>query len=395
VTDYIFLFVIFLTIIAAFLRADFTLTVIYLLLIVYAAGRWWSKRGLEAIRVARLLNNRAFLGEKIPVSLEVKNSGLLPIPWIKFQESTPVELNISGLVHQVVSLAPHETVKVQYQLEGRKRGYYDVGPVFVTSGDIFGIGGDVQRSFASEHLIVYPKIVPLTKVKLPSRSPMGTLRHNQPVFEDPSRVMGKRDYVAGDSLRRVDWKSSATAGRLQVKLFEPSIALETAIFLNLNSAEYDMRFRLDSTELGIVIAASLANWITGQRQAVGLAVNGIDPLDVDGIPNLIPPRRGRAHLMRVLDLLARVQSGETAPFVQTLRQGSVHLPWGTTLIAITSHFDEEVFDSLFQARRAGLNIVLISSGSFAGVQDVRQRAEYFGFPFYQILREKDLDMWRQ
>jgi hypothetical protein len=106
-------------------------------------------------------------------------------------------------------------------------------------------------------------------VRLPSRSPIGTLRHTQPIFEDPSRVRGKRDYTTGDSLRRVDWKATATTGRLQVKQFEPSIALETALFLNLNADEYLQRTRLDATELAIVIAARSP---TDRRQtpAVGL-----------------------------------------------------------------------------------------------------------------------------
>ncbi len=166
-----------------------------------------------------------------------------------------------------------------------------IGPLSLYSGDLLGVSGDLQRSQPPDHLTVYPKIVPLTSVKLPSRSPMGTLRHTQPVFEDPSRVRGKRDYVSGDSLRRVDWKATAAAGRLQVRLFEPSIALETAIFLNLNNAEYDSRAPFMATELAIVVAASLANWVVAQRQAVGLFSNGIDPLQDDQLPQSIPPRR--------------------------------------------------------------------------------------------------------
>ena len=101
------------------------------------------------------------------------------------------------------------------------------------SGDVFGLTGGETRRLQSDSLTVYPKIVPLTRVVLPTQSPMGTLRHHQPIFEDPSRIFGKREYVSGDSLRRVDWKSTASTGHLQVKLFEPSIALETVIFLDL------------------------------------------------------------------------------------------------------------------------------------------------------------------
>ncbi len=122
---------------------------------------------------------------------------------------------------------------------------------------------------------------------------MGTLRHHQPIFEDPSRIFGKRPYVSGDSLRRVDWKATASTGQLQVKLFEPSIALETEIFLDLNTEAYEFHSRASATELAIVVTASLANWVVRARQSVGLVTNGLDPLAQDGLPPRLLPA-GRA-----------------------------------------------------------------------------------------------------
>jgi uncharacterized protein (DUF58 family) len=394
-SEYIIIFLIVLAIIAAILRADFVLILIYILLGVYTVGRWWSQRALKAVSVSRTFNHRAFLGEKVQVFLEIANSGRLPVVWLQLHESLPTALSLAGSFQQVVSLGPGERMKFEYLLMGRKRGYYDVGPLKLYSGDIFGLSAERERLMQGDHLIVYPKIIPLTKVSLPSHSPLGTLRHKQPIFEDPTRVLGKRDYVAGDSLRRVDWKATATTGRMQVKIFEPSIALETAIFLNLNVSEYSYRTRFDVTELGIIVAASLANWVTGMRQSIGLNTNGIDPLQEDAYSQPVPPRHGRAHLMRILDVLARIQAAETFPFVQLLHQQVVHLSWGTTLIVITPQIDDDLFDALFQARRAGLNAILVPCGPVAGLSELRQRAKYFGFPLFHILRERDLDIWRQ
>lgn len=399
--DYILFFIMILAFIAIFLRADFILTLIYLFVAVLAVGRWWSRRAIHSLSARREYTRRAFWGEKVPVSLVVKNSGWLPVVWLQIHESLPVELTVPGFFRHVVSLGAGSEAQFHYLLEGRKRGYYQLGPLAMQSGDIFGITEKFSFTLPADSLIVYPKIVPLVKVKLPSRSPLGTLRHHQPIFEDPTRVLGKRDYVAGDSLRRMDWKATAASGRLQVKLFEPSIAMETAILLNLNTSEYDHRNRYDATELGIVVAASLANWVIGLRQAAGLATNGLDPFRRDEAGSdahwvqPVPIRRGRGHLMRILDVLARVQPGMSYPFVLLLQRQVVHLPWGTTLLLITSNLNESLFDGLFQAQRAGLNVVLLPCGTVAGFEQIRRRAEYFGFPIYQILDERDLDIWRQ
>jgi uncharacterized protein (DUF58 family) len=388
-------FLILLAFVAVILRADFVLTLIYLFVGAFAMAHWWSRRALHSVSYTREFSQRAFLGEKMEVSLEVYNHSLLPVAWLQLRENLPPELAISSVFERVISLGPGARITFNYQLEGRKRGYYQIGPLSVYSGDVFGVAGDLQLIYPADYLTVYPKIVPLTKVKLPSRSPMGTLRHTQPIFEDPNRVRGKRDYVSGDSLRRVDWKATAAAGRLQVRLFEPSISLETAIFLNLNTAEYDRHGRYVATELAIVVAASLASWVIGQRQAVGLLSNGIDPLQADQQPQSLPPRRGRGHLMRILEVLARLQAAETYPLVELLQREVVNLSWGTTLLLITSNLDEALYDGLFQAHRRGLDIVLLPCGPVPEVKVAQGRAGYFGFGFYQIFTEKDLDLWRR
>jgi uncharacterized protein (DUF58 family) len=395
-SDYWVPFLLVLAVIAALLRADFVLTIIYLLLGVWIFGRFWSRRALDAIQVRRIFTPRAFLGERIPIRLELHNNGLLPAVWLQFNESLPVELRIGDpAFRRVISLGSQVRLNLEYTLEGHKRGYYAIGPLMLYSGDVFGIAGGESRRLQSDYLTIYPKIVPLTRVVLPTLSPMGTLRHHQPIFEDPSRILGKREYVSGDSLRRVDWKATATTGHMQVKLFEPSIALETEIFLDLNSEAYEFHSRASATELAIVVAASLANWVVRARQSVGLVTNGKDPLGQDGLPPRLLPRRGRSNLMRILEVLARVQAGQTADIKSLIRRESAHLSWGATLIVITPKLDETFFDVLFQARRSGFEIILIPCGPTPGLQRARQIAATFGFPLVHILSEQDLDVWRQ
>lgn len=391
---YFFLFLMVLVVVAIATKESFVLTLLYLLVGTFLLGRWWGRGALKAVSIQRNYLGHAFLGEKVRVSLRLRNTGWLPLAWLRVRESLPVELFSSGPYQRVVTASPKSEMSLEYWLDCRKRGYYPLGPLDLFSGDVLGVGGTHWRSEPVEFITVYPKIIPLRQVKLPSQAPLGTLRHNQPVFEDPSRVWGKRDYIAGDSLRRVDWKSSANAGRLQVKLFEPSIALETAIFLNLNAKDYEMRTRYDVPELAIVVAASLASWVIGVRQAVGLVTNGVDPL-LGAAPPPMPPRRGRGHLLRLLETLARVQVEETFPLADLLQRESHSLAWGTTLIVITNRIDEDLFDGLFGARRAGLNAFLIQCGPTINFDQVRRRAGFFGFPVHQVLDERDLDIWRK
>ena len=381
---------------AALMRDDFALTLLYLLVGASIVGDQWGRRALAGVHVDRKITKRAFLGESVTVQIELSNTRWLPIPWLRIHEALPNELSHHGTVQQVITLGSRAKAGMMYVLHTRKRGYYPIGPLYFSSGDILGLGQrEYKREGAADYLTVYPKIVALKQIRLPASAPLGTLRHSEPLFEDPTRVWGKRNYVAGDSLRRVDWKSTAATGRMQTKLFEPSIALETVIFLDLNTDAYQRRTRIDATELAIVIAASIAKWIIDKKQTVGLFVNGEDPINPAGKAQYLPPRKGQASLMRILETLARVQRAPQSPLADSLRQQWVRLPWGTTILAITGQADKALLGEFYQARRSGLNVILILAGPVPETGKIKHSASFFGIPVIPITREQDMDMWRR
>jgi hypothetical protein len=91
-------------IVAVLVRDDFVFTVVYLLAGAYIAGRWWSRQALRGLSAQREFVNRAFFGEEIPVRLHVRNASLLPVVWLRLQESVPVELAPPNPMQQVISL---------------------------------------------------------------------------------------------------------------------------------------------------------------------------------------------------------------------------------------------------------------------------------------------------
>jgi len=107
------------------------------------------------------------------------------------------------------------------------------------------------------------------------------------------------------------------------------------------------------------------------------------------------PRKGRTHLMRILDVLARVQHAHESSFTNLLQQATLHLAWGTTLILITGQADEALYDELFRLRRAGYSIALILIGNVPEIGDAKMRGQQFGFAVYHFRNELDLDMWRK
>jgi uncharacterized protein (DUF58 family) len=374
---------------------SFVFTILYLVVGVVVIGRWWSTKALSSLVFQRFFNQRVFPKEEVVVRVKVENKGYLPLVWLRVRDLLPVEISPQRAVQEVVSLGPRGRAEIDYRLIARKRGYYRVGPIKITTGDLLGIGQDEREELTPQYLTVYPKVVPLHELGLPSHSPLGSLRYKEPIYEDPTRQTGKRDYVRGDSLRRIDWKASASVGRLQVKQFEPSIALETAIFLNMNIDEYFYRRRFDATELAIVTAASIASWVISKKQTVGVFTNGLDPLGKNEAAQPLKPHKGRAHLMRLLETLARLQTSQGTALARMLHEQRPHLSWGSTVVLITGQVEDDLFDEFFQAQRSGLDIVLILCGEVTGLIEVKRRAKRFGIPVYNIWSEQDLEVWQK
>ena len=148
-------------------------------------------------------------------------------------------------------------------------------------------------------------------------------------------------------------------------------------------------------ELAIVIAASIANWVVGKQQAAGLMVNGRDPLKSDGIPQYLPPRKGKSHLMRMLELMARVDTIQVSPLVEKIRHQRHFLTWGTTLIVITGSVEDALLDELYQAGRSGQSAILVLAGPVAYARETKNRASYYGIQTVSIPNERGFNIWRK
>lgn len=407
---------------AFLLQVDFIFYIVYICLGIYAWGRWVTPRILKGVHVTRQYNDHAFWGEQVPITITLRNVNRLGLPWLQVRESVAVDLMIRQSMNQVLNLRGRETVSLLYRVQARRRGYYKIGPMKLTTSDLFGLFPEQSKVLEAGYLTIYPQITPLSQLGLPSRLPFGTIGSKQRLFEDPARPMGVRDYRSGDSLRQINWKATAHTRNLLVRTHEPAISLETAVLLNLNLGDYIWTDPIGTVEWAIELAASLSAHLIQERQAIGLITNGIDPLseneqDFDEksgrllrrfIPtnsqntnqpaihsHVIPPRTGRPHLMKILEKLARIEADTTTSFTAWAPLACSRLTWGVTILAITPRGDEPTCHTLHRLVRAGYNPILIVTEPSAEFSLIRDRARRLGFSAFHITKTKDLDQWQQ
>jgi len=379
-------------ILASIVQADSVMTIFYMIIGTVVIGLWWNNRVIKKLKVTRIFDHYAFLNQEVKVQVEITNCTHLPIIWLGIHESLPVNLRSGAKFNQVISLPPKGQHRLNYPLYALKRGYYKIGPTSVTSGDILGITKASEISYPEDFLTIFPRIVNLEQLGLPSKSPFGTIKYNDPIFEDPSRNFGKRDYQTGDSLQRIDWKSTAASGGLQVKQFEASIALETYLILDLDQENYEIKKRYDTSEMAITIAASLANWSTKLKQPIGFSTNGIDPISKNQSPLPILPHKGNTHLKSILEILARIEMSQERPLDALFQSIHTKSSFGSTIVIITGAYPKSLLNQIIQAKKGGMNIVLILVGHVTNHSEAINHAKLFGFTCHYLLTTLDLQL---
>ena len=358
--------------------------VVLLGLVLSAAGltKLWSRLSLVGVSCQRLLSEqRVFPGEQIELRLRLVNRKLLPLPWIQMDDEIPLKFSSDiplaasnspgfGFLSKSAALLWYTGVSWKERLYCNRRGYYQLGPITLTSGDIFGFYPRSVNEPLVDHVIVYPKIFPIAYLGIPSLHPLGETTAERRIFEDPTRAIGVRDYSPGDSRRHIHWKVTARRQELQVKVFEPTTTLKVAIFIAIDSfkAKHGEVYGEDDFELGISTAASIASYLTEQRSAVGLFVNS--RLADSGEPVTLLPGSSTNQLVEILEALAKVTPSSSSPFEEFLQAERTTLPWGTTLVFILYKPSRLLTELLVGLKESGHKLLVLQIGDTEGSETV-------------------------
>jgi hypothetical protein len=279
---------------------------------------------------------RVVAGDSVAASLEVTNlaaARLLP---------TTLELPAGAALHRyaVPSLAPGAVHQESFTVRTQRRGVIAVGPATTRRGDPLALfSRDVQWTGVTE-ILVRPPMVPLGSLGA------GLLRDLEGVSTDAISQSdlafhALREYVPGDDLRHVHWRSSAKAmgsageNQLLVRQYVDTRRSHATIVVDDTVAAYP---DAEDFETAMSVAASVAvravlddfetSFVCGETASNGangnLALDAVCRADF-GSRGLIATARRAARLAPDTSLLLLI-SGSGTPYDRFLRAASVFAP---------------------------------------------------------------------
>src|SRR5438067_3444416 len=128
--------------------------------------------------------------------------------------------------------------------------------------------------------------------------------HRSPYHGFSVEFAQHREYTPGDEIRYLDWKVFGRSDRFYVKQFEEETNLKAYILLDTSDSMTYRSGALSKLEYGCIVAASLAQLMLQQRDAVGLG------LFSDQLRRYLPPRGLASHFTQ---MLAELEAPATAP----------------------------------------------------------------------------------
>ena len=301
------------------------------------------------LRVRRTLNPaRVHAGDLARVEVTATNIGDGRTPVLGLRD--PVAGTRGARLH-LVPLRHAERARAAYRLPTEHRGVVAVGPLTIEVADPFGLARHRRPGARRIELTVLPHVDPIgAPTGGGDRDPLGNVVQHRSVGRQGDEFYALREYVVGDDLRRVHWKSTARRDDLMVRQDEMPWQQRTTVVLDTRRSSH--------TEASLERAVSAAASVTtaAYRAQHHLRLLGSDGTDA-GLGNSI------GHVEAIMEYLATVEAtgqGSLRAVLEGLRRS----PQSGSLVAVLSRATKSELDALARLRRSfGSVVVVVTEGT--------------------------------
>ncbi|MFJ6674985.1 DUF58 domain-containing protein [Actinosynnema sp. NPDC091369] len=247
-------------------------------------------------------------------------------------EAVPVDIPL---------LAPGQRVKVEYPIPTHTRGLLRVGPLTLSRRGLAGLAhartvvGDVVE------VRVVPRVLPVRG--LPGGVRRGHVGADERVERGGTDLVGLREYVPGDDLRRLHWATSARTGTLMIREDADPARPHLAVVLDDHVGSYAEAGDLEDA---VEVAASLVTVAIAEGHPVRL-VSSSGAVDVE-----LPAGAVDADASVVLAALADLRAAEGLAASRTLPIRDLDV------VAVVCGARADLPALMLEAGRASVGVVL-------------------------------------
>ncbi|WP_052380596.1 DUF58 domain-containing protein [Paenibacillus camerounensis] len=298
---------------------------------------------------------RPVAGDSLTVEVQVSFATRLPLPWMIITDywggSWHRELLFPGF---------RRSFRYTYRLHRLPRGIYHLHGSRISWGDPAGLFTGESRLKGQETLKVLPRPLYIGTVRPESSRYTGEAMPKR--GRGSSEAADIRNYVAGDPLNRIHWKSSASRGTLQSRVPEREAAQMSCIVLANRAEEYEIpysslnpRSERNKSEPAFerAVSAAMGLMLSAERSSAYVQ------LFTGGWPEGMARHEGLGKIPgRVQELLTEIRPGGTRSLSRLLEDASQQWIPGMTVAVITGRLEEEAARTIARFLVQGVKLEL-------------------------------------
>ncbi len=306
--------------------------------------------------LARTLPSVLPMGVWSPVALSLENTSRRSIA-LRLFDHHPPEMAIEGLPVELV-LAPQTRTRIDYRLRPLARGRHRFEPAQIRMRSRLGLVERHAKTGPVQEVRAYPNFrasIGYELLALENRTGALGIRRR------PRRGEGLdfhqlREYRAGDSLRQIDWKSTARLGKTISREYQDERDQQILFLLDcgrrLRAKDGD-RSHFDAVLDAVLLTAHVA---MRQGDAVGLMTFG-------GERRWLAPRKGSSHLNRLLNAVYDLEPSSQAADFNSAARDLVTRARKRALVILISNVRDEDTEELQMSLRllSRRHLVLLAS----------------------------------
>ncbi len=368
------------------------------ILLVYLLQHYiYKKKSFDGVEYSVTLNTaEIFEDEDVLLYEEIRNRKWLPLPFVKVETHLPDGLQFRLIrtapdgtrtsefaksIQSIFVLRPYQMIRRTWRVNCDVRGEYTLGKVTVVTSDLLGLE-KMSREFTvpaspKNQLVVLPRTVDLARQFTSSKYLSGDILVQRSIVSDPLRLAGIREYVSGDPMNRINWKSTAAHGELMVNIEEYTQRHSFRIILNMNSRDIE---RVPGppaipsfVEGCVTVVASILDAVSTEHIGVRVVSNVLPPeadalmtaavSETDEVGQKIfisPSFFGTGDMIAALRFLSRLPM-QIDISVEKMMDHIVAHPEayteGGNLVFVSAYISERMIHFAYAMRRIGVDVI--------------------------------------
>ena len=309
-----------------------------------ALGDAWALQRIGPFEVARELPPAIAVGVASRVTLSVANRGNARAR-LRVFDHFPAEFEAKG-VPRAAELAPSERLAFEYELRALGRGLRRFGRAELVVGSPLALWRRRLRGGADQDVRVYPNFRAVSRYELlAAANRAGELGiRRRPRRGEGLEFLQLREYREGDSLRQIDWKSTARLRRAISREYEEERDQQIVFLLDCGRKMHARDAALSHFDHALDAVLLLAHVALRQGDAVGIST-------FSGERRFLAPRKGTVQLTRLMNTVYDLESSTRASDYLSAAESLAGALHKRALVVVVSNLRDEDHEELLAATR--------------------------------------------